>query len=86
MVISSRTPEGEDNCCPVCGNALRLEPSRPPGDAPCPCCGVLVWFRAPAVDATPAQSRTGSRLTTGRTRQGLGTKLRRALRSMVGGA
>ena len=44
LVVSSRTPEGEDNRCPVCGQALRLEPSRPPGDAPCPYCGVLVWF------------------------------------------
>ena len=44
MNISSRTPEGEDNRCPVCGNALKLEPSRPPGDAPCPFCGTLLWF------------------------------------------
>jgi hypothetical protein len=44
MDISSRTPEGEDNRCTVCGHALRLEPTRPPGDAPCPFCGVLLWF------------------------------------------
>lgn len=44
MVISSRTPEGDPNRCPVCGERLRLEPSYPPGDAPCPCCGVLLWF------------------------------------------
>ena len=23
---------------------LRIEPSRPPGDAPCPACGSLLWF------------------------------------------
>ena len=44
MTISSRTPEGEANRCPLCGLAVRLEPSRPPGDAPCPCCGNLLWF------------------------------------------
>jgi anti-anti-sigma factor len=44
MVISSRTPEGTPNHCPVCGTHLRMEPSVPPGDAPCPCCGHLLWF------------------------------------------
>jgi hypothetical protein len=44
MVISSRTPEGDPNCCPICGCRLRLEPTRPPGDAPCPQCGHLLWF------------------------------------------
>jgi hypothetical protein len=44
MRPSSRTPEGEPNRCPVCGNRLCLEPSVPPGDAPCPFCGVLLWF------------------------------------------
>ena len=23
---------------------VRIEPSRPPGDAPCPACGHLLWF------------------------------------------
>jgi transcription antitermination factor NusG len=41
--ISSRTPEGEGNLCPICRNALKIEPSRP-GDAPCPFCGTLLWF------------------------------------------
>src|SRR6516162_4115265 len=45
MTISSRTPEGQPNECPICGNALRIEPSRPPGDAPCPFCGSLLWFQ-----------------------------------------
>mgnify|MGYP000928657959 FL=1 len=44
MVPSSRTPEGEPKRCPVCGHAVRIDPSRPPGDAPCPHCGHLLWF------------------------------------------
>jgi anti-anti-sigma factor len=44
MVISSRTPEGTPNDCPVCGAHLKIEPSTPAGDAPCPCCGHLLWF------------------------------------------
>ena len=44
MVISSRTPEGRPNLCPVCGSAIKIEPSEPAGDAPCPHCGHLLWF------------------------------------------
>jgi anti-anti-sigma factor len=44
MVISSRTPEGTPNHCPVCGSDLKIEPSHPSGDAPCPRCGHLLWF------------------------------------------
>lgn len=44
MVISSRTPEGTPNRCPVCGDRLKIEPSNPAGDAPCPRCGHLLWF------------------------------------------
>ena len=44
MQPSSRTPEGEPNTCPVCGQTVRIEPSRPPGDAPCPHCGHSIWF------------------------------------------
>jgi anti-sigma B factor antagonist len=44
MSISSRTPEGEFNRCPVCGNAIRIEPSNDNRDAPCPHCGHLLWF------------------------------------------
>ncbi|MGA2254912.1 MAG: hypothetical protein ABSG53_09635 [Thermoguttaceae bacterium] len=44
MEPSTRTPEGEPNHCPVCGKPLQVEPSRPPGDAPCPHCGHLLWF------------------------------------------
>jgi acyl carrier protein len=42
--ISSRTPEGVPNHCPVCDTIICVEPSQPPGDAPCPSCGVLLWF------------------------------------------
>ncbi len=42
--ISSRTPEGEPNKCPVCGNEVVVEPSLWFGDAPCPNCGHLLWF------------------------------------------
>ncbi len=44
MTISSRTPEGVPNRCPVCDHDFRMEPSLPSGDAPCPACGSLVWF------------------------------------------
>jgi hypothetical protein len=47
MEPASRTPEGESNRCPIYGNEVRIEPSRPPGDAPCPCCGHLLWFSSP---------------------------------------
>src|SRR5215831_4565245 len=57
MRPSSRTPEGEPNRCPLCGRAVRLEPSSPPGDAPCPFCGQLLWFpRRPA----PVRRTTGA--------------------------
>ncbi len=44
MVISSRTPEGRPNFCPVCRSEIRIEPSDPASDAPCPNCGHLLWF------------------------------------------
>lgn len=44
MQPSSRTPEGEPNKCPICENANNIEPSGTHGDAPCPCCGHLLWF------------------------------------------
>ncbi|QDT49451.1 bacteriophage N4 adsorption protein B [Symmachiella dynata] len=46
MEISSRTPEGDDNRCVICGKPVVIEPSQPPGDAPCPHCGCLLWFGA----------------------------------------
>jgi acyl carrier protein len=50
MPIASRTPEGWPNRCAVCGAKMWIDPSLPPGDAPCPQCGQLVWF-------DPADSR-----------------------------
>jgi acyl carrier protein len=46
MVVSSRTPEGCPNYCPVCRKAICVEPSEPFGDATCPNCGTLLWFVA----------------------------------------
>ena len=44
MNISSRTPEGEPNCCPICGAQVIIEPSSGTRDAPCPQCGHLLWW------------------------------------------
>ena len=44
VIISSRTPEGQPNQCPLCGKFLRIEPSHPTNDAPCPHCGHLLFF------------------------------------------
>jgi hypothetical protein len=44
MNPASRTPEGQPNRCPVCGRHVTIEPSIPPGDAPCPYCNSLLWF------------------------------------------
>ena len=43
MKTVSTSPEGGEHHCPVCGNFVRLDPSRPTGDCPCPSCGSLVW-------------------------------------------
>ena len=43
-IISSRTPEGMPNRCPVCRTTLQIEPSPGTFDAPCPACGALLWF------------------------------------------
>ncbi len=44
MTPATRTPEGDSGRCLVCGSDVTLEASVPPGDAPCPNCGCLVWF------------------------------------------
>ncbi|KAA5542264.1 STAS domain-containing protein [Roseiconus nitratireducens] len=49
MIISSRTPEGEPNRCPICREEIWLDPSQPTGDAPCPNCGHLLWFSDPPI-------------------------------------
>src|SRR5215813_8492056 len=64
MTISSRTPEGHPNRCPVCRRRLRLSPSWPSADAPCPHCGSLVWFPAASIPrATDDGVATGSDFT-----------------------
>src|SRR5438128_1634153 len=59
MRISSRTPEGTPNRCPICGAAVRIEPSQPENDAPCPQCGALLWFEA---DGLPSAQDTNANL------------------------
>ncbi len=41
---ASRTPEGRYGRCPVCREFVCVEFSNPGGDAPCPCCGQLLWL------------------------------------------
>ena len=61
MTISSRTPEGTPNQCPLCLAFICIEPSDPPGDAPCPNCGHLVWFISSKLEI-PAESITRATL------------------------
>jgi acyl carrier protein len=42
VTISSRTPEGHDSRCPLCGAEAAIEYSLA-GDAACPQCGSLLW-------------------------------------------
>jgi len=42
VTISSRTPEGHDSRCPLCGAEAAIEYSQA-GDASCPNCGSLLW-------------------------------------------
>ena len=44
MTISSRTPEGQPNHCPVCDADVCIDPSPLFGDATYPRCGSLLWF------------------------------------------
>src|SRR6202011_2701636 len=62
MNISSRTPEGEPYRCSVCFNSLSIEPSHPPGDAPCPFCGTLLWFPK---SSRPIKAKDRVRVTVG---------------------
>lgn len=52
MDISSRTPEGVPNHCPICHADIQIIPSQPSGDAPCPNCGALLWFTSFAEEGT----------------------------------
>lgn len=51
---SSRTPEGIPSRCPMCGIVTRIDPSATTNDAPCPCCGHLLWIE-PAMPKRPAK-------------------------------
>jgi Phosphoenolpyruvate-dependent sugar phosphotransferase system, EIIA 2 len=58
MDNSTRTPEGLPSRCPICGKHVIINPSLPPGDAPCPHCGSLLWFplgHSPILDPMIAQ-------------------------------
>jgi hypothetical protein len=44
MTISSRTPDGQPNRCPICGKAVTMQQSLSFRDAPCPHCGCLLHF------------------------------------------
>jgi hypothetical protein len=55
MIPSSRTPEGQPCRCPVCHREVRIEPSFPTGDAPCPHCGQLLWFEVPTHESAADQ-------------------------------
>ncbi len=54
MTVSSRTPEGDPNRCPICGQPCRMEPSFAFADAPCPSCGYLLRFPAKGDERKPA--------------------------------
>lgn len=49
IISSSRTPEGQPNCCSVCGASFRIEPSVFSGYASYPNCGHLIWFPENAI-------------------------------------
>lgn len=58
MDVSTRTPEGFPSRCPICGKDVIINPSVPPGDAPCPHCGSLLWCtlgHSPILDPLIAQ-------------------------------
>ncbi len=72
--ISSRTPEGWDNRCPVCKHACAVEPSGDSYDAPCPNCGHLLWFANSGmgiVSLTDLGELSHSEVTTGTLPDGL---------------
>jgi acyl carrier protein len=44
MTISSRTPDGIPQSCPICGKLSEVTPAYPGGDSCCPSCGQLLWW------------------------------------------
>jgi hypothetical protein len=83
MTISSRTPEGHPNRCPVCRRRLRLSPSWPSADAPCPHCGSLVWFPAAKTSGLTTGPNAGPDFTLEDFRQQLDQLKRMGLRGDV---
>lgn len=56
----SKTPEGDSESCSVCGYEFKAAPSRPPGDAPCPACGTLIWFSPYTTDMATELAALGT--------------------------
>jgi acyl carrier protein len=73
--ISSGTPEGVPNHCPICDTIICIEPSHPPGDAPCPNCGTLLWF---------FQTSEGMRLYESKSVAGLSEKIMKIICDRLG--
>lgn len=60
MAVSTTSENGgEAGRCSLCGRVVRLLVSRPPGDAPCPWCGTLLWFGARRERAVAGTARPG---------------------------
>jgi hypothetical protein len=68
IVISSRTPEGKPFHCPVCGSGVKIEPSQPMGDVPCPRCGHLLWL-TPGLSRSPRGFGRAASMSLGRSRR-----------------
>jgi acyl carrier protein len=52
-ISQSAYPDGFDRRCPICENVVRVEPSGPIGDAPCPRCGSLLLYVAESLGISP---------------------------------
>jgi acyl carrier protein len=64
MIIASRTPEGEPQCCPICDKVAILEPSDPGRDLSCPSCGSLFWRVRSVLQKKTGRSLEDLRLST----------------------
>jgi hypothetical protein len=83
MHSASRTPEGHYGRCPLCREFVCIEFSDPCGDAPCPCCGGLLWkkeLRWPLVCEDQGLPLRGDR----RVRPALVRRLRRFVGRIAG--
>ena len=56
-VVSTASLGGLPADCPVCGASVFVEPCWPGGDAPCPCCGTLLWPDLDYDDTLAAEGR-----------------------------